>query len=378
MKVSYVTTYDASDVHKWSGTGYYMAQMLEQQGMELHYLGMLKTQPSLSLYLRHKWLQLFSNQTLDLQRAPSVAQKFAHQVQQRLPLDTDMVFSPGSIPIAYLDTPIPKVFYTDATFAGMLGFYQKFSQLSPQAIRHGHALEKTALETASLAIYSSDWAAQTAIDHYGAHPKKVKVVPFGSNFHSHMSYREIQEIITQRSASHCHLLFIGVDWERKGGEKALEIARLLNQSGQRTSLHIVGIKKFPYTPLPDFVIDYGFLSKKNLQDKELIKKLYAQSHFLLLPTQAEAYGLVFCEASSFGLPSITSNVGGIPTVIKDEVNGKTFSSEDHASRYVHYILAVFQQKNRYRELCLSSYNEFASRLNWQAAGQSVKKLLKQL
>jgi hypothetical protein len=32
MKSAYVTTYDASDIGQWSGTGYLIAQALEQRG----------------------------------------------------------------------------------------------------------------------------------------------------------------------------------------------------------------------------------------------------------------------------------------------------------------------------------------------------------
>ena len=35
MKIAYVTTYNSSDIHSWSGTGYYMFQTLKDTGYEI-------------------------------------------------------------------------------------------------------------------------------------------------------------------------------------------------------------------------------------------------------------------------------------------------------------------------------------------------------
>lgn len=95
--------------------------------------------------------------------------------------NVDVVFSPGTIPIAHLKTNYPIVFWADATFAGMIDFYPSFSNLCSRSIRDGNRMEQAALSKCSLAIYSSEWAAKTALDNYDVNPQKVKVVPFGAN-----------------------------------------------------------------------------------------------------------------------------------------------------------------------------------------------------
>jgi hypothetical protein len=78
-------------------------------------------------------------------------------------------------------------------------------------------MEREAIGRASLVLYASDWAAASAIEHYGADPDKVRVVPFGANLESEVEQGEAAEAINARSANPGKLLFLGIDWKRKGG-----------------------------------------------------------------------------------------------------------------------------------------------------------------
>jgi hypothetical protein len=113
---------------------------------------------------------------------PLITRHYATQVERRLKQEIyDLVFSPSTIPIADLETDLPIVTYCDSTFAVMQDFYPEYSNLSRLTIRHGHQLERKAVRKATLLVYASDWAANSAITHYGASRQRVKVVPFGAN-----------------------------------------------------------------------------------------------------------------------------------------------------------------------------------------------------
>jgi glycosyltransferase involved in cell wall biosynthesis len=172
----------------------------------------------------------------------------------------------------------------------------------------------------------------------------------------------------------CKLLFLGVDWFRKGGDIALEVARELKRSGLNVELTIVGCQPFNESP-PDFVTTLGFISKNTGLGVNKINKLIAESHFLIVPSRAEAYGNVFCEANSFGVPCISTKVGGIPTIIKDRVNGKVFEKDAYLTEYCTYIHNLFSKYSEYKSLALSSFNEYQSRLNWSTTAKTAKNLL---
>jgi len=260
----------------------------------------------------------------------------------------------------------------------MIDFYPNFSNLCEETIRNGNAMEKSALDRCKLAIYSSEWAAQTAINYYKTDPSKVKVVPFGANIKCNRNFDDVRKIIDARSSNKCKLLFLGVDWLRKGGNIALAVAEELNKSGLKTELTIVGCQPITDEPMPKFVRSLGFISKSTEGGRNKINNLLAESHFLILPSMAEATPIVFCEANSFGVPCLSTNVGGIPTIIKDGLNGKIFSKDANITEYCTYISNLFSNYSVYKNLALSSFNEYQSRLNWSVAGQTVKRLLQSI
>ena len=64
-----------------------------------------------------------------------------------------------------------------------------------------------------------------------------------------------------------------------------------------------------------------FKGHKNVD--ELVRS-YSSSDLFVLPSLTESFGLVFIEAMSCGLPIVATKVGGIPSIVKNGVNGLIF------------------------------------------------------
>ncbi len=376
MRIAYVTSYSAGDVNNWSGLGYHIAQSLENQGMALDFVGPLQENFRLvSLAKKCFFRGLFRKRYLR-DRDRLVVRDYARQVAGRLAaLRVDVVFSPGTLPIAYLDCKEPIAFWTDATFGEMIDFYPGASNLTRQTVADGMATEQAALDRARLAIYSSEWAAQSAGKRYRVDPTKLKVVPFGANIECHRTSDEVKSIIDSRPVNRCKLLFLAVDWIRKGGEIACQIARRLNEMGLAAELRIVGCNPPQPEALPPFIHCEGFVSKATLHGRQRISALLSESHFLILPSRADCTPVVLPEANSFGVPCITTNVGGIPTIVRDGFNGRAFELNASSDDYCGYISALMSHYEEYRRLALSSFNEYQTRLNWSVAGRTVGELL---
>ncbi|MXV52117.1 glycosyltransferase [Pedobacter sp. HMF7647] len=377
MKISYVTTYDAKDVHSWSGTGYNIAKSLEDKGVEIDYVGELRRKLGPSTLLRRTLYNALGKK-YRFDRDVRIARHYAEQAEERINRNSQVLFSPGVNALAFIKSNKPKVFYTDATFASMINFYEGFTNMSAENIRNGHLIEQTAIDSAALAIFSSDWAAQSAINDYNADPAKVKVVPFGANIVCNRTLDDIKIIVGNRSETVCNLLFLGVEWDRKGGDMAMDVARLLNERGLKTILHITGIKELPFENVHDFVVNHGFISKATEEGQKKIDKLLAESHFLILPSKADCTPIVYAEVNSFGLPCITTNVGGITSLVTDDVNGKTFGLNESAASYADYIAQKFFNGQTYKDLCYSSFNEYETRLNWKKTGELLFGLMKEV
>ena len=238
MRIAYVTTYDGTNVHNWSGLGYFIARTLEDQGSSLQYINVGNPAFAWRAYGRLR-SQLRQPRYMP-ERAVRLAEQRAIRVCRSLSHGTDLVFSPGTLAVAGLRSAPPFVFWADATFAALIDFYPGFDDLDPRTIEQGHEVERRALKRCAAAIYASEWAARSAINDYGADPGKVYVVPFGANLDALPTEEQAYALIARRPRDSCRLLFLGVDWERKGGALAVEAARILNQRGLPTELVVVG------------------------------------------------------------------------------------------------------------------------------------------
>lgn len=388
MRIAYLTSYDVLDSSKWPkkqaglcGAGHYLAKTLESQFTPLDYIGSLEQiKPSLKHKLKWHWNQKLFKKDYFYFLEPSVLEKYSAQILPKLAkFNSDVVLCPeNSIPLAYLECKQPIVLWTDAPLSASINFYPWLSNLTKETLAHLFAMEKLALEKSQLLIFLSDWAAKTAIETYGINPNKVVVVPWGANLETNLDSEDIHNIVEAKNNECCKLLFIGVDWFRKGGDIAFNIAEELNSRGIATELTVVGCEPEIKVPLPNYVKKLGFVPKYTREGLSKINRLFADSHFLILPSRADFSPHVFCEANSFGLPCIGTQVGGIPTLIKHDFNGKTFSLSASISEYCNYIATLMNNYSDYKTLAYSSFNEYQSRLNWSVAGRTAKKLIQEI
>jgi glycosyltransferase involved in cell wall biosynthesis len=380
MKIAYVTTYDARSADGFSGTGHFMARSLESAGLSVDLIGPLEPRRPLLVNAKRAWYRLVTKTYFEWTRDPTMARRYASDVARRLTGGGyDVVFSPGTVPVAYLEDAPPIVTWADATFRSLLGFYPDFDPdvLAPESVEAGFALEARAIERASINLYCSDWAAESALRDFDAEPSTVEVVPYGANLPSLVAEGVASEAIDRRPKEPCRLLFIGIDWKRKGATTAIAVAAALNRVGLRTELIIVGSEPPVPPEARDFVHVRGFVDKDRGGDSAIADLLTA-AHFLILPTRAETFGLVLCEANAYGVPCLTTRVGGVPTVVRDGVNGKLFDADAPVNAYVAEVVRLFDDYDAYRQLAANAYQEYRQRLNWETSGARVRALLESL
>lgn len=376
MELAYTTTFDARDIINWSGTPFYMSNTLQQNGINIEYICNLSRQLPPFFKLKQFWKKAACGQRESPRFNIAVAKYYSEQVSKHLKnLQVDAVIAPQLNPICYLDCKQPLVLWTDALYASLLGFYPGFSNHSAESIKQGNIITQECLSRLSLAIFSSDWAARTAIEIYGAAKEKIKVVPFGANINCSHTLNDIRVMLKTRSRDTVKLLFLGKHWRRKGGDIVFNVAKALHHAGQSVELNFVGCHPPKHIEIPSYIKCHGFISKRTPQGIEKISTLLRESHFLFVPSRAEAYGIVFCEANAFGLPCLTSYIGGISTVVKDHINGMTFALEAEPERYCEYIMNLMKNYSQYEELALSSFNEYETRLNWKTAVTKVQQLI---
>lgn len=375
LRIAYVTLYNANDVNQWSGLGFFIKKSLEDQGLEVKTIGNVTTRLRFLYAFKYLYYAIFFKKRYLLDREPRLLKRLAKKIQKQLDrTEYDVIFSPGLLSVVYLNTDKPIVVYTDATFEKILD-YPECKQLAATSIAHGHEVEKAGLSRCQAVCFASQWAAESATNDYQIPPTTVHVVPFGANLMQEPSEDEVRRAIEQRASDHVHLLFVGKDWHRKGGKCALQVVRLLHEQRQAATLHVVGCTPELLPIDHSYVRQYGFLDKNDLSAVDLLNKLYLQSHFFILPSQAEAFGVVYCEANAYGLPCLARSVGGVPTIIKNGVNGFMLSPDEPCDALAYRILDTLASPGVYATLAWQSYQEYRQRLNWTQSGKQLKYII---
>lgn len=367
---AFVTSYDAEDPLAWSGTPFHMGRALGREFEAVDYIGRLSREHRRNPFGRLLALLTAEHKRYRSDRIPRDLKRYAREIEGRLESRHEVVISPSTLPIAYLDCAQPIVTWVDATFAAMVNFYPDFAGLDPRQIENANRTEQRALERTALAVYSSEWAARSAIETYGLSETKVRVIPFGANLESGMPRDEVTSVIDSRVD--CKLLFLGVDWDRKGGPLALSITEDLRRRGVAAQLDVVGCDP-GFEQVPDHVTVHGFVPSGPHENSQLLRDLLRTTRFLLLPTRAECYGIVFCEASSFGVPSIATAVGGVPSAVRDAINGCLLPLDAGPEDYADRIEELINDTYAYRDLALSSFEEYQTRLNWRTACRTLRR-----
>jgi len=154
----------------------------------------------------------------------------------------------------------------------------------------------------------SAWVAQSLVEDYGVDPKRCRVT------------RVPQPFIEPRPHDpNGRILFVGNDFERKGGIELLgAFERKLLPDCQ-----LVIVSNDPALrnrPLPESV-----RLVSGVHDPLHLTEIYRQSDLLVLPTRFDCYSIVVCEAAAYGIPALATRVGGVGELL-DESGGVSLPS----------------------------------------------------
>ncbi len=378
MKLVYATDFDSKNIHNWSGLGVYYGKMLSQAGFDMSYLSDLNLPNPFFHFLKRHYTKRIWEKTYSPRFNEAVSKNYARIIEKSVSEGTP-ILSPNTVILANLSKRLKTVLYADATLKSLLRFYPEYSRFTKACLEDGKQIDQQAIDNSDLLIYTSEWAAKSAINDYNADPSKIFIVPFGANLDYTPNIEEAMQIIRKREIhTHVNLLFLGVDWERKGGEYALKVTDTLNESGIPATLHIAGIKHLSSRINRRYIVDHGYISKATSDGQKRLSAIIADSNFLILPSMADCTPVSFSEANAFGVPCLVSNVGGHKSIVENGINGMVSQHDDFVENSVNYISMLRESDSSYHQLCLSSYEKYRTKLNWKTTGEKISKLIKSI
>ncbi|TVR07205.1 MAG: glycosyltransferase [Phormidium sp. GEM2.Bin31] len=387
MKIAYLNYFDLSNPECWTRqeygfiyTNYNKAKSLENFA-EVVYICALdyKLSPwrNRQVQVKRWWYKSVLKQSYVHWATPHLGHSLAAQIQNRLRDNpVDLIIGSDTTLVSHLHVDTPVVLWATNLFTPLLDRYPDYTNLCWETIQGFKHFDRQSLKTCERFIFPSNWAAQNAHEAYGVPIEQIDVVPYGANLAQEPTGEQVKSAIAQRPKDRLNLLFIGVDWQRKGGALAVAVAKQLNDKGIPTTLTVVG-GQVPATfeALP-FVRSVGFIDKFTKVGATTMSELFERSHALLLPSEAETYGNVLCEANAFGVPVLATAVDGIPTIIQGECNGKSFAREEFVEGASRYLQVLFQERDRYPDLAHKARREYEQHLNWGAVSQKMERILR--
>lgn len=342
-----------------------MARALQRHGCDIVFFLQLQKQASGLVFARDKITRLCTGKHIIPERDPMIACHYPEQINdavRRHPVGA--VVGTSSFYMANQRCPVPWVFWGDTTVAGVLDSYPYYKRLTRRSVNDCHALEEAALRSCMLAVFSSRWAADVACANYKFDQRKVRVIPYGANLLNRLNADDIAACISRRDSGNWELIFVGLDWYRKGAPIAIDATKVMRARGANVHLTLVGCLPPRDVNLPEYVTVVGKIDKATPKGQTLLSALYRQSHLLILPSRAECAAVSLAEASAHGVPSLSTNIGGNNTLVLDGVNGYLLPLEAGPSDYAEHALRLLGDLARYSAMCWSSFERFQAELNW--------------
>ncbi len=247
---------------------------------------------------------------------------------------------------------IPHFVFTDHTHLVNLGY----PHFDPRALRSPRwiALERESYHAATLVFSRSAHVTASLVDQYGLDPAHVVCVGGGSNV------RVPEQTVAHRDAGQ-NILFVGVDWVRKGGPDLVAAFQRVRRRHPRATLTIVGCK--PSLDLPGVRV----LGRRPIEE---VHEHYEQADVFCLPTRREPFGVAFVEALHFGLPIVATRVGAVPDLIDHGVHG-LLSEIDDVDSLANHLGQLLRDADLRRRMGDAGQARARDRYTWGAVARRM-------
>jgi glycosyltransferase involved in cell wall biosynthesis len=197
---------------------------------------------------------------------------------------------------------VPHFVYTDHTHLANLSY----PSFDPKQLLRASWIdrERTIYQHATLCFVRSRHIAESLQRDYLIDEARVECVYAGAN-------TEALERPPADPASSQRIVFVGVDWRRKGGPTLVRAFERVRKEFPLATLQIIGCS-------PDAVTGMEIAGRVPLAE---VAQRLATGGIFCLPTMVEPFGVAFLEAMTQGLPIVGTSVGAVPDMVTPGDNG---------------------------------------------------------
>jgi glycosyltransferase involved in cell wall biosynthesis len=239
--ILYLTRLDPYCLRSWSGLNYFILKAL-QKNFNVVTVGPLSNRIRFFYIFKRFFYSIFRIK-FDIDRPIKVARDFASQIKKKTANKRyDAIVTSEPYLVSFLETKKPVFIYTDFLFSTLYHDYYKKVKVCSETLFDGNYCELTSLKKSKKILLTSQYAINHASNYYKIKKSSFSYLPFGANFNLIPNKNKIIQTIKNKQYEICNLISSGVDWNRKGMDKAIEVVNRINEKGIRAKLYIVGAK----------------------------------------------------------------------------------------------------------------------------------------
>ncbi|CAN5787026.1 hypothetical protein BH09VER1_BH09VER1_18420 [soil metagenome] len=199
---------------------------------------------------------------------------------------------------------VPHFIYTDHTYLAN----QRYGGTRAKALpvpAVWREMERTSYLEADLVFTTSDFAARSVVEDYGVPPERVLSVQSGIN-------TPFPDEVDTTARQGRILLFVAVEWERKGGPELFQAFLRLASDFPDLELHVVGCSP---------ALDHPRAFVHGRLPLDQVAQFYRRADIFCLLSRMDPSAVVLTEAASYCLPVVGTRVGGNAERVLDGETG---------------------------------------------------------
>ena len=376
MKIGMISRTDLNNKLFWSGIPSTVYEKFRKEKIKVVKIDNLNQNLRKLFVIKREYFKYFKKEKFDETYNIKVSKNYSNQLSSRLKNISNLthLLTFDMSLVSFLKTEIPIIVWTDTLYTDYYQNYFKDQKISKSSLDDIKSLEFATVKRCKLILFSSRWSLDNAKQKYKKFKNKFKLIEFGPSLRNELSQKKIKKQILNREKNKIKLISLSVDKKRKGIDKLIRLMNYINKQGIKCELTIIGHKSKKDYKNSNLKF-LGFINKNDVLGEYKISKYLLNSHFHVLFSRAEAYGISLIEANSRGLPNISLNVGGVPHIIKNQKNGRLFKKNEKIEIIGNYIISTFFNVKKYRKLSISSYLEFKKKFNYVKIISNFKSLV---
>jgi glycosyltransferase involved in cell wall biosynthesis len=268
-----------------------------------------------------------------------------------LQVGTHVVASvPGVRPFCITDCTVEQ-----ALAAGEFSVSRADGRIAAEAI----ACQREVFASCEKVFTLSRWAGDSVVADYGIAPERVVVVGAGANVERTLPRRPDRD--------RPMVLFVGFDWEQKGGPLLVEAFRTARRRVPSARLVVVGCRPTVDEPGVEVV---GPLRRSEPAERERLLEMYATATCLALCSRFDAFPNVVLEAGLCGLPVVATAEGSRSEAVLDGRTGLLAERRDPAA-VAEALVALLADPDRAEALGHEARDHVHRNFTWPVVTQKL-------